>query len=250
MLIYLTAIMAASIVSEHIGIRTWLQAVVSAVMLIGTVILFLLKRETSLCAVGMLTMASVAYVVVVLVGTKQYNFIYAYPILFAAMCYLNEKIIITGNVVVIITTILRMITHFNMDDQSFMFVSILASVLIAVASIRVIVLLNRFNQENMTVITQAAAKQDESNQKMILVADNIMSHFESVMGMMDTLKKSADTSNLAMDNIAGSTESTAASIQEQADNVEKALPWLLRRSDSFPSRRRRLPITLQRSSGN
>ena len=106
--------------SEHIGIRTWLQAGVSAVMLIGTVILFLLKRETSLCAVGML----------------------------------------------------------------------------------------------------------------------------------DTLKKSADTNNLAMDNIAGSTESTATSIQEQADSVEKALPWLPRRSDSFLSRRRRLPITLQRSSGN
>jgi len=49
------------------------------------------------------------------------------------------------------------------------------------------------------------------------VADNIMKHFGEAMDMMDTLETSLSNSHTSMENIAGSTESTAEAIQGQAE---------------------------------
>ena len=60
-------------------------------------------------------------------------------------------------------------------------------------------------------------KQKESHDLMIQVADNIMKHFGEAMDMMDTLETSLSNSHTSMENIAGSTESTAEAIQGQAE---------------------------------
>lgn len=220
---YLTLIMAASIMQEQIGATVWVQMISALVALIGSVIVFLARKETKLCAIVMLGLASVAYVVIVLAGSRDYNFVYAFPILLAAVTYLNERIVIVGNIVVAVPTLLRIILHHNAEgvDQSLLFVAVFTIVLAAVASLRVTFLLQRFHKENMSEIQDAADKQEDSNQKMTLVADNIMKHFSDAMVMMDALKNSADTSNFAMENIAGSTESTAVSIQEQAQMCQE-----------------------------
>ncbi len=97
-----------------------------------------------------------------------------------------------------------------------MVVGVLFSIVIAFASIKVVSLLVDFNKENMGTITAAAQRQEESNKKMVIVADNITKHFGSAMEMLDTLQTSLDNSNFSMKNIADSTEMTAESIQTQA----------------------------------
>ena len=52
---------------------------------------------------------------------------------------------------------------------------------------------------------------------MVLVAENIIKHFEEAMGSVDELKKCIDTNNFAMSNIADSSENTAQAIQRQAE---------------------------------
>ena len=89
-------------------------------------------------------------------------------------------------------------------------------VLMAYASITASRLLTKFNDENTASIKEAAALQEESNRKMVLVAENIMKHFEEAMGLVDGLKKCIDTNNFAMTNIAESTVNTAESVQNQA----------------------------------
>lgn len=162
---------------------------------------------------------AVAYAVICLFNSTPETYVYAIPILFAAMAYLNMRMVVLGNAVIIIANIIRILLNWSNDsaDQTAAFVSIFSIVLIAYASINTTRLLIKFNEENMASIKEAAAIQEESNRKMSLVAENIIKHFEEAMGLVDGLKNCVDTSNFAMSNIADNTVNTAESVQNQAE---------------------------------
>lgn len=154
------------------------------------------------------------------------------PVLFATMAYLNVRLIICGNAIVLIVNVARLVMNNGNSNDSALMEMVLAMItlsLAAFASIRAVILLIRFNDENVGNILRASEKQEESNKKMALVAENIMKHFGSATEMLDNLKASIDTSNFAMGNIVESTESTAEAIQNQAamcadiqDSMDKA----------------------------
>lgn len=91
--------------------------------------------------------------------------------------------------------------------------------LVAYASISVTKLLIRFNEENMEEIEKAAQVQEESNKKMVLVADNVMKHFDNAMNMLDNLENSIDVSHTSINNIAESTEEYRGGDPETGCNV-------------------------------
>lgn len=199
--------------------RTYAQLVASVLALLVSAAVFVTKRETKECAVVMMCSAAVAYVVIRLVGTAAGTWAYVFPVLFAAMAFLNIRLIVWGNTVAIASTVLRLVINYKtLDDASLQseVLALLTLCLTAYASIRIIKLLIRFNEENTKVILDAAAQQEECNKKMSIVAENIMKHFESAMAMIGNLQTSVDTSNFAMSNIADSMESTAEAIQKQA----------------------------------
>ncbi len=179
---------------------------------------FLKLRDTKTCAVVMLGSGALAYTVIVLFNSSDITFVYAYAILFASMAFLNKRIILWGNVVIIGSNLLRILLYYDLKAEGQQAVIVLFSIVLsAVASIRVICLLLRFNGENMASIMEAAGRQEESSRKMASVAENISTYFSQAMEMVDSLKECVDTSNFSMSNIAESTESTAESIQEEAE---------------------------------
>ncbi len=179
---------------------------------------FLKMRETKLCAVVMLASGALAYMVIMLFNSSDISFVYAYAILFASMAFLNVRMIIAGNAVIVFSNLLRILIQYDLkvDGQQAVIV-MFAIILSAVASIKVIKLLLRFNEENMASILEAAGRQEESSRKMASVAENIAKYFDEAMEMVENLKECVDTSNFSMSNIAESTESTAESIQEEAE---------------------------------
>lgn len=212
--------------------RTWLQLISSIVAIIICIVAYVTSRTKKRCGVIMMVSAAAVYAIIGLFGTTVSTWTYAFPILFATMAYLNIRLMIGGNIVTLSVTIIRLvmaIVNNNGDILSDLIVAIVTLALAAFSSIRAVTLLIRFNEENMDSITQAASKQEESNKKMALVAENIMQHFEGAMEMLDKLKNSIETSNFAMNNIVDSTESTAEAIQNQAamctdiqENMDKA----------------------------
>jgi len=198
--------------------RTYIQLFSSFGGLAACIVMYAAKRDTKFCADGMLIAAAFVYAILRLVGTREDNFAYAFPILFAAITYLNLRLIIIGNAVIFIVNLLRVVFNYSMlpDDQEVMVVNVFISILVAFTSIRVTKLLKQFNQENIDVIQKAAMEAEENQKTGLKVADDIMRHFNDAMGMMDTLEESLATSNFSMSNIADSTESTAEAIQQQA----------------------------------
>ena len=212
--------------------RTWIQVAFSSVAIVICVLAFIFMRKTKKGALVLLSCATVAYVVLTIVNTSDSTYAYAFPIIFASMVFYNVKMVVAGNVIVLVSNILRTILQYDAQDSAYMgnaLVPLFIICLVGVASIRSIQLLIKFNEENMIVITEAAAKQEESNKKMVIVAENIMKHFGEAMDMLDNLNTSIETCNFAMGNIAESTESTAEAIQKQAtmcadiqENTDKA----------------------------
>lgn len=180
---------------------------------------FLAKKDTKLCGICMMGAGALVYMVFRVAGMSENTSIYAYPILFASMAYLNVRLLFWGNGVIVGANIIRLVMHLNSisgPNGPEMIMNILVSFLVACASIRIAQILVKFNAENMEEITEAAKKQKASNAVMVTVADNIIKHFGEAMERFDTLGESLKNSHTSMENIAGSTESTAEAIQEEA----------------------------------
>ncbi len=164
----------------------------------------------------MMACATVAYAVIVLFGENTIVYAYAFPVLFGAMVYYNQRLLIAGNAAIIILNLIRtFIIDKSQLEQSVM--SLLTILLVAYASSVVSKLLIRFNEENINSVAEAAAKQEEGQQKMLQVAGSIIDNFDGAMDRLQSLQGNVDTSNFAMTNIAESTDATAQSIQRQAD---------------------------------
>ena len=167
----------------------------------------------------MMVSVAVTYFVVLAVGNTVITYIYAFPILLIAMSYLNVRYIVIGNIIVIVGNVIHdirlgMTGDMATDDIAISFVIFL---LCAYASITATRLLICFRDENMAVIEKNAEEQKNIAKNIIIVADNIMKHFDNAQNMMSGVKESIDTNNFSVENIAESTESTAEAIQKQAD---------------------------------
>ncbi|MCM1086755.1 MAG: methyl-accepting chemotaxis protein [Muribaculaceae bacterium] len=199
--------------------RTWTQLVAAVIGIIVSIAAFVTARTKKICGIIMLGSATCVYGIVSLIGTTTGTWTYALPVLFTAMAFLNLRLIVCGNIFTIAVTAIRLVMAVGAKNDAAMMDLVIAVVtlcLAAFASIRAVMLLIRFNKENMDSVREAAEKQEENNKKMTLVAETIAEHFENAMEMLENLKNSIDTSNFAMGNIVDSTESTAEAIQNQA----------------------------------
>ena len=211
--------------------KIWVQFVAALLAILIMIVAFITCRATKKCGLISLSSATMVYVVVSLLNSTTDTWSYAIPVLFATMVFLNKKMIIFGNSVMLgataIRTVIMLVT--NYDEAGSLVLALAVLGLVAFSSIRVVSLLIRFNEENIASITEAAERQEESNKKMVAVAENITTNFDSAMSMLDNLKSSIDTNNFSMGNIVDSTESTAEAIQIQVtmcteiqDNMDKA----------------------------
>ena len=216
---FVVTLLAFILVSGGGNIRTIVQLVAALVAIGLSTFLFLTKRQTKICAIGLMASSAFAYFVICLLNLTTGTYVYAILILLASLAYLNMRMVYLGNAVIVLANIIRIIINWSNESevQTAAFICMFTLILMVIASVNTTKLLIRFNNENMSSIKEAAALQEESNKVMVLVAENIIKHFEEAMGSVDELKKCVDTNNFAMSNIADSSENTAQAIQRQAE---------------------------------
>lgn len=197
---------------------TWVQLISAIAGIIISTAAYLTSKRKKRCGIIMMVSSALIYVIVSLLGSTVNTWTYALPILFAAVAYLNQRLIVCGNIVTLTVTVVRLIMAVmgQSDALADLVLAVITLALSAFASISAVRLLTRFNEENVDSIREAAKKQEESNKKLVSVAENITENFEGAMEMLENLKESIGTSNFAMNNIVESTESTAEAIQNQA----------------------------------
>lgn len=215
-LLYFMMIMGARTFTLDADLGSYLRVGIPVLMLIGAVASYVLWRDQKKGALGMIICASVAYAVVVLFGTSVGTYAYAFPVLFGTMAYYNKRLLVVGNVLVVLINATR-IFLLDKSQLSDSVAALLTILLVAYASTAICTLLTKFNEENVNAVAEGAAKQEAAQKKMLQVAGSIIENFDGAMSKLNDLQSSVDTSNFAMSNIADSTDATAQSIQRQAD---------------------------------
>ncbi len=217
---YIVLTMGGSVITGNGSWKTIVQLIAAVAAIIICIVSFAAKRDTKFCSVAMLGSVSAAYIIITLTGVTNGTYAYGFVILAAAMAFLNLRVIVAGNIIIIVSNILRLVTRLgssSADDTSDMVISLLVIAMMAYATIMVTRLLILFNSQNMTVITDSAKKNEDSNRKILATAEDVIKNFDEAMVLLNNLQESIDTCNFAIKNIAESTENTANAIQNQAD---------------------------------
>jgi methyl-accepting chemotaxis protein len=199
------------------SVEVIVQMVAVFIALCLDVAFFITNKRTKKGAIGIMSAGTLAYLFIMCIGMDKMQYIYAFPFLFSSMVYLNKKIVLGGNLFIIIANVIRII-KMAMAGQSIMEYLVIFVILLIISycTLSIAILLQQFNEENMNSIHLAAKEQKDSSDNMILVADNISAHFVKAKDMIEVLTNSISSNNFAMNNIAESTESTAEAIQKQA----------------------------------
>ncbi len=199
------------------GIQSWIQIAVILISIIINILFFITKKDTKNCATALMLSVSLSYAIAMCIGSEKIQYIYAFPFLFASMVYLNRRYVIGGNAVIITANIIRTIRVALAGEEITEYIIILVVLfIVGYCSLAISSLLQKFNEENVEHIQEAAREQQNVTKNMVLVADNISEHFVKAKDVLDLLENSIDSNHFAMSNIAESTESTAQSIQKQA----------------------------------
>lgn len=211
--------MMAGVILEGKGISaTYFQLILNIVCFIVVLVTFFTKGDTKTGAIIMLSAMGVSFAVNMIVGTSYYTYANAFPIILICMIYLNQKIIIGANLIFIIPMVIRIVRfvssgNINIDE---VVISVIAMGMSSFSSIMAVRMLRQFDHENIQTIQTVVEKDQESSKNMLLVADNLIKHFDESKTSLAKVAESIDTSNSSMNDIANSTESTAESIQHQA----------------------------------
>ena len=165
---------------------------------------------------------SVAYASIMLLGDTPLVFVYGMPVMIVAVLYLNPRLTLSGNIVILITNALQLIKRIqeSKGDPSLIaqsMIQVISIILVAFASIMATNLLKKFIEENVDEVQQRADSQLAVANTITHTAEDIVKNFDSTKGMLTQLSNAISGSHFVISNIADSTESTAQSIQEQSE---------------------------------
>ena len=197
---------------------TYIQLAVYFIAIVAALAAYITSRQKRLCSLVLYSTGGVVFLVMMCFNSTQVSFVYALPIVFAYVAYLNKRLMYISNSVIIIAYIIQCIRFSSAGeaDNKVIVIGAVVILLSAFATIRVVNLLEDFFNENTETIKEGAQRQQKANAIMSEVAKQLNSKFEEASGMVSVLSSSVSSNDISMKNISKSTESTAEAIQKQA----------------------------------
>lgn len=199
-----------------------LQRIIQICMILFCVLLsmvgYIAFRQKKLGSILIMTGGSLAYIITSCLTSVPFTYVYAFPLVILTIVLMNMRLQRVGLAAIFLSNVIlivRMLVAGKIIRQE-AFVQGGVIILAMIAAYSVTKLLTQFNKENIEQIENAAQKQKEIMEQLLLVADNLIKHFEKAKTTLTTLKSCVDTNHGAMQDIADSTESTAEAIQKQA----------------------------------
>ncbi len=201
---------------------------------------------------GMILIAgggALMYLVVCCLNKNVYTFLYGFIVLFACVAYLNKRLIIWGNGIIIVGFAIQCI-RMAVSGQLITDLAVLGGltiILCAVGSIKAVGLLLKYNEEKVAVIEQKAKDQEEASNIMAGVAEEIVGRFAKATTKMEELDKAIKSTDTGMQDIAASAQSTAEAIQEEAvmcNEIQKNVDMAEQETEKMISSSDKVKVTI------
>lgn len=165
----------------------------------------------------------VAYGTLVL-GNGVVVMMMVYPVLIGFMVYLNSMLVGIGWIGTFVIAIIKMImVKQSGDSELFGYaVLIVASFVVgAYGSLQAILLLIKFSVEDRAVIVRESEHRKEVSKVVENLVEKLDSDFKAIADGFDDMKNKMETADLAMSEIAESSENTAEAVTNQATMTTK-----------------------------
>jgi len=158
--------------------------------------------------------------------SSTYSFVYGFPILIAGIIYLKrklQKVISAALIFVNAVYIIRMYFIYGLAKPylDMVYVEISSILLATYISYKVVIVLTKNNQENISEIQKGTEIQRSIAEKMSYISEELFKNISASKETIAKLNRSFNNINWSIKEIAGSSEHTAQSIQEQANTCSE-----------------------------
>lgn len=189
------------------------------------VFIFVRKRTTVFFDRSLAVIYTIVYAVMMLTTTSSTAYPYMIPIITLLVISLDKMSVRIAGVSFIVINFLHVILAISQaSDISLVIESIMIEVIIsisvAVGALMGIIILNRFMEDSVKEITQAAEKQTQLIEQIMAVAKIIESETGECRDSIRYIKESAGAINSAMNDISNGTTDTAEAIQQQNEMTQ------------------------------
>lgn len=196
----------------------WTQVICIVMAMAIATVFFALKSGEKVGMIVIAGMGGAMYLLLSFLSELSYIFIFGFIILFICMAYLNKRIIIGGNVMIVAGFIVHSVRMFTkgIAEEGLVLAGFVTIVMCCVGSVKAIDLLRQYNEENIQMIIEKANQQDRVAEKITQVAEEIAKRFESASELLLALDEAIASNNEAMHEISNGTSGSAESMQQQA----------------------------------
>lgn len=186
---------------------------------ISGILMYIKKRKEKLCMLFIVIGFAITYPTLVLCnGVVVMTLVF--PLLLGCMIYLNSSLILIAIGVVMGTGIIKCI-QVSGDSELFGYaILIMAGFFVCIyGSVRSILMLIEFGNEDRSVIENEAARREEVAQTVSSIVHKMDSDFRGMLEDLNTVNDAMGSADAAMNDISNSTENTATAVTSQADNT-------------------------------
>lgn len=211
--------LVAAIFMNGLVPRTMIQMVsIGFAMLVAT-ITYLRKDYTKRGMIFLTGMGAWMYITVSIFNGANISFIYGFIILISCMSYMNKRLLIWGNSVMVAGFAIRCVKMLLSNNLDIEFIGLgwVTILVCAFASIKCVSLLLKYNQESIAASEENAERQNKTAEVMMETAEEINRRFAKSTVQMEDLEIALQTNDRSMQDIAASMSGVAQNIQDEAD---------------------------------
>lgn len=204
---------------DSIPMMSFARLGVYAVMIVATIIVAKVLAKKKAAMLFMAVTFLITYIVLVF-GNSAGTLVMSMPALIGFTIYLNGPVVVGGCICVVIVAMVRSVLYKmggDLPSYEFANISAMGFIVATIGSWRATTLLINFSKENQASIEKEVAHRAEVAETVNTIVEKLDKDFHDVLDKLQSINEEMETTNLSMEQIAGSSESTAEAVGHQAE---------------------------------
>ncbi len=210
--------------SDLAPIRSYIPLALAAVGIIGSIILYLMKKDSLIYTRYVAIAYTVVYVAMLFSSSSNSTYPYIIPMLVVMVLSLDAVTVYAMSGVLVLINIVKIITivmgadNFTLVMESIM-VEAIISILTAVGAVTGVRLVIRFFRESITETREIADRNKEISENILLVAEGIDDEIKAAEDMLAQIQEATNGMNVSMQDIASGVSSNAEAVASQTEQT-------------------------------
>lgn len=204
---------------ESIPTMSIVRCAVYVGMIIATIVVSKVLAKKKAAMLFMAISFLITYILLVF-GNGAGTLIMSMPALIGFMIYLNGPVVVAGCIFTVIIAMVRSVLYKmggDLPSYEFANISAMGFIVTTIGAWRATGLLISFSQENQSAIEKDAAQRAEVAETVNTIVEKMDKDFHKVLEKLNGINEEMEATNLSMEQIAGSSESTAEAVGHQAE---------------------------------